>query len=356
LHERGGAAMRLGARCSLAVLIAAAPAMAAQAPVPLPERLTALDAKKMEAVRRGDAVAITIESPEKTEVALLGVVRLDVPRAYYLSRVRDSTAVLVTGMQLASGTFGEPATLADVAHLTIDAPDVKELRKCVPLSCALKLPAPLMQTLRAVSASHEGGARVDSSMQQWLVDYVNGYRADSSAEMVVYDDTKGAVSAREAFRALAAEPAPAGIDRQPFALMLAAPRGARPPSVKSKIVWEVDRLPGLKPTLGVNELSVYAPPARTDETLLTVKQLYADHYFEAQVDFITLADGDGPSSAPGMYLVIVRRLKFDDLPSGGLFNIRGRAVRKLRDGLRAALESTKASMEKSYIEGRSAAQ
>jgi hypothetical protein len=51
-----------------------------------------------------------------------------------------------------------------------------------------------------------------------------------------------------------------------------------------------------------------------------------------------------------MYLVILRRSKFDDLPSGGLFNIRGKAVRKLRDALRTTLSSTRDELKAAYAD------
>ncbi len=47
-----------------------------------------------------------------------------------------------------------------------------------------------------------------------------------------------------------------------------------------------------------------------------------------------------------MYFVILRRSKFDDLPSGGLSNIRGKAVKKLRDALMVILTGTRAEVEK----------
>ncbi len=108
--------MRAPLRSSwIAVFIAAAaaaPALVAQASS-LPHRLTILDAKKIEAVERGEAVAVTIDAPEKTEIVTLGIVRLAVPRAFYLERVRPLTGFLSNGSTPLSGTFSEPARLED---------------------------------------------------------------------------------------------------------------------------------------------------------------------------------------------------------------------------------------------------
>ena len=174
-------------------------------------------------------------------------------------------------------------------------------------------------------------------MREWLVAYVNAYRADSMEETVVYDDTKRPVRSSDAFRALLAEPMLAGLDSEPFAAMLATPRSARPQAVGSRISWEFDHPSGLKPLLEVLERSMYSSPARPDVNWMTTKLLYASHYFESQLDFMTVADAPSSPGSGAMYIVVLRRSKFDDLPSGGLFNIRGRAVRKLRDALRTTL-------------------
>lgn len=338
-----------GCACVAAAL--AAPALRAQSAPTLLQRLTILDAKKTQAVERGEAVTMTLDSPEKTEIATLGVVRLEVPRSFYIERVKHLTGFLSSGSRPLAGSFGDPAKLEDVAALVLDPSDAKALEKCQPFACDVKLPASEMEKFRAALASSPVPAPLaDSMMRAWLVAYVNRYRADSAEETVVYDDTKRSVRSSDAFRALMAEPLIDGLNGGPFALMLASPRSARPPEVATRISWEIDHMPGLKPTLEVLERSMYTSPARTDESWMTSKLLYASHYFESQVDFLTAADAPASSGKGAIYLVVLRRSKFDDLPSGGLFNIRGKAVKKLREALKTILANTRAEMAKAYAE------
>jgi hypothetical protein len=338
-----------GCACIAAAL--AAPALHAQRAPSLLERLTLLDAKKAEAVERGEAVTMTLDAPEKTEIATLGVVRLEVPRAFYVDRVKQLTGLLSSGPRQLSGAFGDPAKLEDVAALVLDLSDVKALEKCEPLECDVKLPASQMEKFRAALAGSGAPApRADSVMRDWLVAYVNAYRADSTEETVVYDDTRHSVRSSDAFRALMAEPMIAGLDGAPFASVLAPPRSARPADVATRISWELNRMPGLKPTLEVLERSMYSSPAHTDESWMTSKLLYASHYFESQVDFLTVADAPASSGKSAMYLVVLRRSKFDDLPSGGLFSIRGKAVKKLRDALKMVLANTRTEVGTAYAE------
>ena len=338
-------------RAAWLAVVLASPALRAQAAPTLLQRLTILDAKKAASVDRGEAVAVSLDTQEKTEIAILGVVRIEVPRAFYIERARQLTGFLSTGTTSLSGSFGEPARLDDVAALALDPADVKALAKCHPLDCDVKLPAAEMERFRAQLANlHSPAPRADSLMRQWLVAYVNAYRADSMEETVVYDDTKHPVRSSDAFRALLAEPMLAGLDVEPFAAMLATPRSARPPAVASRISWELDHPSGLKPLLEVLERSMYSSPARPDVNWMTTKLLYASHYFESQLDFITVADAPSSPGRGAMYLVILRRSKFDDLPSGGLFNIRGRAVKKLRDALRTSLSNTREELGKAYAD------
>ena len=47
-------------------------------------------------------------------------------------------------------------------------------------------------------------------------------------------------------------------------------------------------------------------------------------------------------------LTFVRRIRFDKLPSRGLFDVRGRVVRQLRDALREELTSTRQRVHAAY--------
>jgi hypothetical protein len=49
-----------------------------------------------------------------------------------------------------------------------------------------------------------------------------------------------------------------------------------------------------------------------------------------------------------MYLVLLRRLHFDDLPSGGLMNVRGKVIGKLRDQTETSLRDSKSRNEQAY--------
>jgi hypothetical protein len=111
------------------------------------------------------------------------------------------------------------------------------------------------------------------------------------------------------------------------------------------IFWSVDQMPRLRPILGVTHQVVFAPPELPGATFIAAKQIYANHYFEAAVELTYAVDRqllDGPE---GTYVMVLRRYRFDNLPSGGLLNIRGRAINALRDQLLADLRRQKATFD-----------
>jgi hypothetical protein len=101
----------------------------------------------------------------------------------------------------------------------------------------------------------------------------------------------------------------------------------------------------MRRTLTVTHLAVYSPPELPGTTLAAAKQIYANHYFEAAFDLMTIVDRQKADGSPGLYLIVLRRFRFDNLPSGGLLNIRGKVIGSLRDQMLADLTREKANAE-----------
>ena len=118
--------------------------------------------------------------------------------------------------------------------------------------------------------------------------------------------------------------------------------------MQTRFYWSVDRPSGLAPILSAMQLSTYAPADSSAPAFVVSKQIYANHYFDARLDVAALTDG--PTPTPSTLVVLVRRVRFDHLASGGLFDLRGRVVRKLRDALRGEMVQTKQLVEQAYRE------
>ena len=332
----------------LGCIAATAPLLGQQTPAPLVRFLRhsiGLDSVQLAAVERGAALVKVLDTKNQRDVAVFGIITADIPRQRYVAHLRDFPSSLRAPTRPRFGVFSDPATAADVQGLVVDQQDVAEVKDCHPDDCKIKLPATDMKRLREDIdwSAADPQVQVNTYARQRMLEYVTDYRARGDTAMVVYDD-RGNVRASSAFAALLAE-SPYVYEYVPaFQEYLATyPRG-KLDGLSEVLFWSEDRLPRLKPILSVTHLAIYAPPDLPEATFVAGKQIYADHYFEAGFDLTTVIDRQTTGATPGIYLVLLRRSRFDDLPTG-LFNIRGKVIGKLRDQMRADLEREKTTAE-----------
>lgn len=291
------------------------------------------DAQQLATVERGEPVVKVLETKDRRDVAVFGIITTPVARQQYVRALRDFAASLRTPGRTQLGIFSNPAVESDVAAVTINARDVADMKNCKPGDCVVKLPATDMRRIHDEmnwSASPSDlQAQLNAYARRRLVEYVTDYRTRGDSAMAIYDD-RGNLNQRssEAFAAQLAE-SPYVYENVPSLrkYLAAYPHGSLPAGAAEILFWSEDVLPRLRPILSVTHLVVYAPPELPSVTLVARKQIYANHYFETAVDLTCVIDRD-----PGSYLLVLRRFRFDNLP-GGILNIRGRAIGALRDQL-----------------------
>jgi hypothetical protein len=308
----------------------------------------ALQPAQLAAAEAGHGVVKVLDPPNKREVALFGLVRVDVPKTFCVKRLLDFPTSLRVPGRTRLGIFSDPPAVADVQEFVVSHEDVQELKHCKLRDCQVKLPASLITRVRReIDLSGPGAEdQVSRFARQRMLDYVIAYRTLGNAAMVVYNDT-GEVYASEAFASLLAE-SPYVFDYLPafHEYLKQCPR-ARPPGITDVLFWSTDQMQGLKPIVSITHLVVYTPPESPELTVVGAKQIYADHYFEGGLELLMLVDDQGANPAK-TYLLLLRRCLFDDLPSGGLLNIRGKVIGKLRDQLTAELQRLKTSTEGAF--------
>lgn len=338
---------------SVGIALAALPASGAAQSVPpalahfLHETIQ-LNADELSAVPTGKPVVKLLDTPDRREIAVFGIVSIAVPRSFYVQRAADFKASLRSPSRPRFGIFSDPAVLADVASLSIPHDDVQDLGHCRPGSCQLKLSAEAIARLRASfdSGPSSADSAVTSYVRGRMIDYVTGYRARGNGALIVYADADSAARAAQVFAAI--------VSRSPYMYQyapsleryLANYPSDRPADLSEVLFWSEDDLPGVKPTITITHEVLYAPPELPGCTLIAAKQLYADHYFDGALALTAVVD-QGAGQA-GIYLVFLRRLHFDELPSGGLINVRGKVIGKLRDATKTALGDAKTASEQAY--------
>jgi hypothetical protein len=291
------------------------------------------DAQQLAAVDRSEPVVKVLETRERRDVALFGIITAPIAREQYVRALRDFPTSLRTPNRTQLGIFSNPATESDVAAVTINSRDVGDMKNCKPGDCVAKLPATDMRRIHEQvnwsAPPPDLQAQLSAYARRRLVEYVTDYRRRGDSAMAIYDDRGNLnVHSSEAFAAQLAE-SPYVYETVPSLQNYLAtyPRGTLPAGAAEILFWSEDVLPRLRPILSVTHLIVYTPPELPSVTLAAAKQIYADHYFETAVDLTCVVDRN-----PGIYLLVLRRYRFDNLP-GGILNIRGRAIGALRDQL-----------------------
>lgn len=297
------------------------------------EQSVGLDTAQLAALERGEPVAKILPSSGR-DVALFGIVTVPRSRAAFTRAARRVPAALQVPRRLL-GVFSNPAVETDMAAFMVSEDDADALKDCKPGHCALKLPAAEMQRIRAQTnwSAPDLEAQLSAYGRRRIAQYVNDYRTRGDSVMVAYDD-KGNLTRRssEAFAAqLAQSPYIFGNVPSLYTYLTNYPRGSVPDATEI-IYWSVDTVPKLRPILSVAHYLVYTPAELPTVSIVATKLVYANHYFEAGLDVQAAVD-----RGSGIYLLILRRLRFDNLP-GTVLNIRGRVINGLRDGLVAQLK------------------
>jgi len=334
-------------RVILLSAIAAAPLQGQAAPAQLVQFLRqsiGLDSAQLVLVERGDAVVKVLDTRDRRDVAVFGIVTATVTRDVYVERVRDFRNSLRTPTRSHFGIFGNPASVADVADVTISSRDVADMKDCRPGDCVVKLPATDMRRIHEETnwSADDLQAQLSAYARRRLIEYVTDYRARGDSAMAIYDD-RGTLNVRasQAFAGMLAESPYVYQNVPSLGRYLAAYPRDTLAGAAEVLFWSEDVMPRLRPILSVTHQIVYTPPELPGVTLVAAKQIYANHYFEAAVELTCIVDRPG-----GSYVLVFRRYRFDNMPSGGLLNIRGRAVGALRDQLLVDLRRQKATAER----------
>ncbi|MFI5234033.1 MAG: hypothetical protein ACHQSE_16185, partial [Gemmatimonadales bacterium] len=351
LHDEydGGCSMRSSMAILCAVLI---PTGQGERPRAIPKLPVfegsgiSLSAEQLAALGRGEPVVQMLNPKDGRVVAAFGIVAIKGTRQAFANGLTDFPhALRAQGIQK-FGIFEVPTTSANVGSVAIDASDAAALRKCRTGKCEFKLPASEMARAKALlggADGADGAARLAAYARRRVAQYVTGYRARGNAAMAVYDDFgRGGVRASDAFAALLAassylkENAPA-LQRY----LERVPRG-QPRDIKEIIYWSDETFKGLRPTVTINHLVLWSPPGKAAMTVAVTKQIYSDHYFEGMLDERFIVDRHGAPGGDGIYLMLLRQYRFDNLP-GGILNIRGRARTAMQDRMVAELRGEQAA-------------
>src|SRR5256885_2021212 len=146
-----------------------------------------LDSARIASIERGDVIVKVLDTQNKRDVAVFGIITVDVPRTLYVTRLQDFPNSLRAPTRPHFGIFSTPASPADVADATVPAHDVDDVKKCKPGDCKIKLPAAEMQRLQSEIdwSAADPATQLNAYVRRRLVEYVTDYRKRGDSALVV---------------------------------------------------------------------------------------------------------------------------------------------------------------------------
>lgn len=346
-----------GTLLACALLAPAGAPLVAQPPLPgFHGKPITLGAAQVAALGRGEAVIQPLETSDPRDVALFGIVAVNVPRAFWVSRFTDFAHSLRPAAAAGFGIFGTPAVPSDAGSLSLSPNDIAALHKCRPGSCQFKLPAAEMAKARGMLDSGGVGAAaaVSSAARARAAEFVNAYRERGNGALGVYEDhgvpgvrASDALSSLMAGATYLSQYAPALA-----AYLLSTGPRKKPDGATEVIYWTREDVARMRSTVAINHLTVYSPAEHPLITLAVTKQLYADHYFDGGLDVLVATTRTEVPKGEGIYLMLLRQQRFDQLPSGGILNLRGRVKAGLRDRADAEMRRMRTEYQGAYARRR----
>jgi hypothetical protein len=308
-----------------------------------------LDETDFAALQQGQTVVKLLPMQEKREVAVSGLVGLQVPAEVFLQSFRETMARRSNPAILEIGSFSNQPTLDDLQGLTIENRDIEDLKTCVPGDCKLKLSAKMIERFHKEVdwGAPDHHSQATQLLKVMLLDYVRDYLARGDAALIEYNDKAQTVRLAEEQRALRAGSSYIYEGLPKFSQYLKEfPKGTLA-NVENAIVWSKMKF-GLKPVIAINHITIYKNDKETGpQILIASKQIYANHYFDSSLALTAFVSNPGSSS--GSYLFYENRSRADGL--GGMFGKIKRGIVEDRavDGLKAILDQSKVNLNASVL-------
>lgn len=295
------------------------------------------------ALERGEAVIKILNTSSKTEVAGFGAIRTNVAPDFFLEQYRDIVRFKKGKQVLAIGKFNNPPRLEDLKQLTFDSDDLQSIKDCGVGDCDIKLSAQNIQKFKKLDSSGSNwNTLADALVRQMLTDSVTRYLAEGDSSLGEYNDKKKPIRLADEFRSILKE-TPNLFQYVPeFPRYLQDFPKTKLRDVENFVYWSKEKF-GMKPVVSITHATIYRPAEESGTTaLISSRQIYATHYFDASLGLTALV---GKRSNSSFYLMYLNRSRADAL-KGAFGGLKRMIVEsRTREAMRENLKLIKARVE-----------
>jgi hypothetical protein len=248
-----------------------------------------------------------LNTSDRTEVAVVGVVRLHASVECFLEQFQDIQTFKKSPLVQEIHKFSFPVQAEDLAQFTLERRDLAGLRECREGGCNVKLPAETIARLQhEVDWSQPDYLQqAQTLIRQSLLRYLERYELSGNPALMVYaDKSKPVRLAAEIPDLLNASPGLGELSPKFLEYLLNYPR-MRLANVSDFLYWSVET-PGPRRVASITHVFIYREPGRA---LAASEQLYASHYFESSLGLTAVLDD--PTTPGTMVLVYLNRSRVD---------------------------------------------
>jgi hypothetical protein len=338
--------------CWLLILLLLSPAAAG--PAELPDSLRVILAKYMRftrqdlnAVQRGEVVKKALDTRSRTELVFFGITHVNAPPSLLIERFRDIETFKKGEAVKKVKKMNDPPSIEDFKDMTLEKTDLKELRKCKPGKCDMKLSTKMIDRIHREIKWTEAGQdqKATELFRTLLLEYVQDYLSRGNAGLIDYFDQKKPVSLSQEFKSII-QGSSYIRERLPdfYNFLIDYPRHPLPES-EHFLYWSKETLK-FRPVITITHVTIYR--ASPKEAFIASKQIFANHDVTGSLALTGMFSQNEDLNQPGFYLFYLNRTRTDML--GGLLSGLKRSLARSRStaALDENLTLIKQGLEKEF--------
>jgi hypothetical protein len=316
----------------------------------------ALSSGDLAKLDHGTVVTHYVDAADRREVAVKGAVRIGIGAETYVERLREIVTFKRHEAVLEIGVFGSVPSANDMATLSLDRGDLRDLRACRVGHCEWKLPAATIRRIQQEVpwGTAQADGRAHEVIREDLAAYVARYRREGPGALMRYDSSREPVDVAQEFTALLDSDAGLLKAFPTLERYVRAYPGAQAAGFRDVIYWSREK-PGPSPVLSITHM-VFAPgePGSPVSHAVMSRQIYGSKYFDASMG-LTLVLPDEEHERASAFVVYVNRSRLDVF--GGLLGglVRRTVRSRVRSGMAESLGRVKVAMERQGPAGSSPA-
>ncbi|HEY9431081.1 MAG TPA: hypothetical protein VI260_06275 [Blastocatellia bacterium] len=289
------------------------------------------------------------------EMAGFGAVVADATPEEFIKAFSSLSVFKRSETTLACGRFSAQPVIEDLAELEVNDKDLYALMRAKVKESNIKLTEADITRIRAAAGpspyfSPKLKAKLAAEYKQILFDKARRYAENGETTLDIYADQEEAVSARDAFVAMAKfQATTAGHNPRFYSLLSQSPRQTAQ-NTESFIYWAHQKFGQLKPVISLVHVVIYRDD---DRVFIALKQIYSSHYIEAALsvgELIPIGDEKGAKRTLAAYTI---RLQVDLLGGPMGFMKRRAAQPRMLEALETVLEGLRQCAESMLMERRS---